>query len=86
MMLESQSVRWAALFLVSCCAPLCAQLPDLDAASCAAYQTAIEPSSEEVAFLKVPWESELKRAIRRATREAKPLLIYVMNGHPLACT
>ena len=30
-----------------------------------------------------PWDDE---ALDRARREDKPILLWAMNGHPLACT
>jgi len=63
-----------------------AQLPDLTAETIADYRNAIEPTAEESSFLKVNWFAELGKAVKEANTNEKPLLIYVMNGHPLACT
>lgn len=63
-----------------------AQLPELNSATFNAYRLAIEPSESEVAYLQIDWYSQLRRAVRQADRSEKPLLIYMMNGHPLACT
>ena len=63
-----------------------AQLPDLTAETIADYRNAIEPTVEESSFLRIKWFSELRKAVQEANTTKKPLLIYVMNGHPLACT
>ena len=63
-----------------------AQLPSLDFSTMDQYRNAIEPTAEETAFLKIDWRSQLQDAVARAYESDKPLLIYVMNGHPLGCT
>lgn len=35
---------------------------------------------------KVPWTPDLWTAVVRANHQDKPVLLWVMNGHPLACT
>lgn len=63
-----------------------AELPELNAASWAAYQDAVEPTEAESAYLDIAWHSQLGDAVRDAHHRELPLMIYVMNGHPLACT
>ncbi len=63
-----------------------AQLPQLSLESLADYREAIEPTADESAFLDINWYSQLGEAVREAHKSEKPLLIYVMNGHPLGCT
>lgn len=65
---------------------LCAQLPNLDLETFGDYRNAIEATSEETLFLNIRWQSTLCQAVKQAAETEKPLLIYVMNGHPLACT
>lgn len=52
----------------------------------AAWQSLIEPSDQDLAYLDVGWETTIGNGVQRAVREHKPLMIYVMNGHPLGCT
>ena len=66
--------------------PMVAQLPPLSQSTYGRYQTAIEPTEDEVAFLNIDWKSQLSNAVSLAHQSDKPLLIYVMNGHPLGCT
>jgi hypothetical protein len=65
---------------------LSAQLPDLDVETFGDYRNAIEATSEETLFLNIRWQSTLRQAVKQAAEAEKPLLIYVMNGHPLGCT
>ena len=58
------------------------QLPDLNLNSMARYRTAIEPTEQESEFLNVDWIAQLRQGVQEAHRTEKPLLIYVMNGHP----
>ena len=76
----------ALAFVVTMVGPAIAQLPSLDQTTIDQYQTAIEPTDDEVAFLKIDWKSQLSKAVAVAHASEKPLLIYVMNGHPLGCT
>jgi hypothetical protein len=46
----------------------------------------ILPSKEELRFADIPWEMRLWDAVVKAQKEEKPILLYAMNGHPLACT
>ena len=66
--------------------PAWAQLPSLTRSSLDRYQQAIEPTPDEVAFLAIDWQSTLGQAVAIAREADKPLMIYVMNGHPLGCT
>ena len=34
----------------------------------------------------IPWETSLIEAQNNAAREKKPIFIWAMDGHPLACT
>lgn len=46
----------------------------------------IMPGKEELAWRTLPWQITLKEAIQRGGQDGKPILLYAMNGHPLACT
>ena len=47
---------------------------------------AVMPKPGELGWLEVDWRPELWSAIAEARDADKPLLIWAMNGHPLACT
>lgn len=46
----------------------------------------IKPSKKELAWNIIPWRSSFLEGINHAKTEEKPLLLWVMNGHPLGCT
>ncbi len=58
----------------------------LPAAQFKALHAAVAPAGEGERWAEIPWEAELPAARQRAARENKPLLIWLMDGHPLGCT
>ena len=46
----------------------------------------IKPTSQELAWAKIPWRSTFYDGLIDSDHENKPLLLWVMNGHPLGCT
>jgi len=40
----------------------------------------------ELAWEKIQWHPSFLTGLREAARLEKPLLLWVMNGHPLGCT
>ncbi|MHC5062547.1 MAG: hypothetical protein ACYTG5_01075 [Planctomycetota bacterium] len=84
--------------VLSCCLSsaslLPAQQPASDASNAeltggdlAIWADWLRPSEEDAAWLKsIPWQPSFAEGIRRANEDAKPLLLWVMNGHPLGCT
>ena len=46
----------------------------------------IRPRPEELAWQTVPWRSTFWDAVVEAQRQDRPILVWAMNGHPLACT
>lgn len=58
----------------------------LAATQFAALHAAVTPRGEAERWKEIPWEADLWAAKQRAAREGKPLLMWVMDGHPLGCT
>lgn len=52
----------------------------------ARWRDYLRPKSEELAFCDIPWRPTLWDAVLEAQRQDKPILLWAMNGHPLACT
>jgi hypothetical protein len=52
----------------------------------ARWRDYILPSPEDLAWQETPWRTTFWAAVAEAQRVEKPLLLYAMNGHPLACT
>jgi hypothetical protein len=48
--------------------------------------SSILPKEEELAWQKIAWRSTLGQSVAEAREEDKPILLWAMNGHPLACT
>ena len=46
----------------------------------------IKPTKDELAWAEIPWRSTFYDGLVESNREQKPLLLWVMNGHPLGCT
>lgn len=43
------------------------------------------PTSEEDAWMQVPWRTNIFEAIQEAGKAKKPVFLWVMNGNPLGC-
>ena len=46
----------------------------------------VRPAESERAWENVPWRAEFWGSVVEATERKKPILLWAMNGHPLACT
>lgn len=46
----------------------------------------IRPRAEELTWQSIPWQTSIPEAIRIAREEGKPVLLWTMNGNPLALT
>jgi hypothetical protein len=52
----------------------------------ARWRDRIRPKTAELCFNTVPWLPTLWDGVTAAQKEDKPILLWAMNGHPLACT
>lgn len=53
------------------------------------WRAAIEhvlPEASETAWMGLPWEPSLRAGLVAGRQQAKPVLLWAMNGHPLAST
>jgi len=46
----------------------------------------LTPEPDELKWAEIPWLSSLHEGIVAADASDRPLLLWVMNGHPLGCT
>ena len=46
----------------------------------------LQPTAGESAFAKIAWHPTFAEGILAANQAQRPLLLWVMNGHPLGCT
>ena len=44
------------------------------------------PDRADLAWASIPWEATLWDAVIEAHEAKKPILLWAMNGHALACT
>ena len=58
----------------------------LNQASYSQWRNHILPEAGELDFEKIPWLATFKDGILASEAEQRPLLLWVMNGHPLGCT
>lgn len=50
------------------------------------WRELISPTADELAFERIAWSPSLSVGFERASVEQKPLLLWMMNGHPLGRT
>lgn len=61
-------------------------MPDLDRSEYRAWRKYLRPTTEEAAFEAIPWLPTFADGLKAAEEAQLPLLLWVMNGHPLGCT
>ena len=61
-------------------------LLELTEANFDAWRDYIRADASELAWTRIPWAASLRDGIIKADASAKPVLLWVMNGHPLGCT
>ena len=66
--------------------PIVAAEGPLTKANYGAYKAEILPKPEELAWEQIPWLPSYGEGLRAASKARKPILLWVMNGHPLGCT
>jgi hypothetical protein len=75
-----------AKLLAICTAALLAQAPQPSDADVTQLLTFIRPKSEELVFEKCDWKPTFWEAVVDGQKLNKPILLWAMNGHPMACT
>jgi len=63
-----------------------AQPAPLDERTFKTYRDYILPSKDELEFEQIPWRPAFWEAVVEAQAKDRPMLVWAMNGHPLACT
>ena len=51
-----------------------------------AWKEHVLPAQDEMEWMQIPWLTTFADGIAAANKADKPLLLWVMNGHPLGCT
>ncbi len=44
------------------------------------------PKQSELAWMQISWQPSFHEGVAEAQAQGKPVLLWVMNGHPLGCT
>ncbi len=52
----------------------------------ASIREQILPKQSELAWMQIPWRPSFHEGVAEARAQGKPVLLWVMNGHPLGCT
>ncbi|MED5461655.1 MAG: hypothetical protein VYC03_03480 [Pseudomonadota bacterium] len=52
----------------------------------AKFRELVVPNPSEASYRKIPWRTSILQGIVEAQKHDKPVMIYLMNGHPLGCT
>jgi hypothetical protein len=78
---------WAGLLLAgSISAAAAAPVPVLTDENLAQWRDAIRPTAAETRWQEIPWRPALWEGVVEAQKQERPILMWAMNGHPLACT
>lgn len=59
--------------------------PTLSAAQ-AKLRALVVPNDSEASYRTISWRTSVLQGIVEAQRQDQPVMIYLMNGHPLGCT
>jgi hypothetical protein len=59
---------------------------DLNDRTFASWRDRIRPRAEERCFETVHWLPTFWDGVMAAQKQDRPILLWAMNGHPLACT
>jgi hypothetical protein len=60
--------------------------PQLDDTTFLTHWDHVVPSEAELAWRRIPWLGTLAEGVVAAQAADRPILLWAMNGHPLACT
>jgi len=67
-------------------APARTRVARLDPDNLQAWSHYLAPQPSELAWESLPWLTSYSDGILAAQEQRRPLLLWVMNGHPLGCT
>ncbi len=56
------------------------------ASNYASFCEQVLPTQSELAWMQIPWRPSFHEGVAEAQAQGKPVLLWVMNGHPLGCT
>jgi len=62
------------------------EVPSVERSELARWRGHLRPNEEDLRYARIDWEPTFTEGLSRANDEQKPLLLWLMNGHPLGCT
>ena len=85
---RSESVFLGLLMLLTAagCVGSASSVPELGGHDLSYWRERILPAESELAWMKIPWRPSFHEGLLEARSQGRPLLLWVMNGHPLGCT
>ena len=57
-----------------------------DQGDLAAWRDYIAPRAAETRWQEIDWQGSISTGIQAAIETKRPMLLWLMNGHPLGCT
>jgi hypothetical protein len=60
--------------------------PTLADADVSAWRDHLAPTEAEERWREIPWRPSMGEGLRDAAQARRPMLLWLMNGHPLGCT
>jgi hypothetical protein len=63
-----------------------ATMVQANTAELARYRAQILPPPTQTQFEELGWKATMWSAVVAAQRQDRPIVLWAMNGHPLACT
>jgi hypothetical protein len=80
------AIRAVLALMLMLAAPVATAPPVLNEQSLGHWRDFIRPTPEETRWQSIPWKTKFWDGVTLAQKDDKPILAWVMNGHPLACT
>ena len=85
------SFAWTGVALAAVASPqenrTDSEIPRIESKDVNLWRSWLLPSEADSAWMEaIPWLPSFAEGIRKSNEKAKPLLLWVMNGHPLGCT
>ena len=62
------------------------QAASLNGENFSEWRDRIRATESELVWQNLPWATSYHEGLRQAAAKNKPLLLWVMNGHPMGCT
>ena len=79
-------LAFTALVVVTAGSTRRAAAAELTDATYEQWRDYVLPKPHELGYRAIPWRPSFWEAVVEAQSKDKPILLWAMNGHPLACT